>query len=136
MNYSVMTRRQRDFTLIEIMIVVLIVGVLAAIAMASYKNSVIKTRRSSAAACLQERAQFMERYYTTKMTYAAAPTPPACGGGLSSFYEVSYDGNPTATAFRIRAVPKGAQSGDTSCGTLTIDEKGVRSASGGASDCW
>ena len=73
-NISV-ARKDRGFTLIEIMIVVLIVGVLAAIAMASYKLSVIKSRRSAAAVCLQERAQLMERFYTTRMTYVGAPAP-------------------------------------------------------------
>lgn len=129
-------QRQRGFTLIEIMIVVLIVGVLAAIAMASYKNSVIKSRRSAAAVCLQERAQLMERFYTTKMTYVGAPAPSTCNASLAAFYDVSNDPAPTASTFRIKAVPKGAQASDTSCGTLAIDEKGARTASSGSDKCW
>lgn len=129
-------QRQRGFALIEIMIVVLIVGVLAAIAMASYKNSVIKSRRSAAAVCLQERAQLMERFYTTKMTYVGAPAPSICDASLAAFYDVSNDPAPTASTFRIKAVPKGAQAGDTSCGTLAIDEKGARTASSGSDKCW
>jgi len=129
-------QRQRGFTLIEIMIVVLIVGVLAAIAMASYKNSVIKSRRSAAAVCLQERAQLMERFYTTKMTYVGAPAPSICNASLAAFYDVSNDPAPTASTFRIKAVPKGAQASDTSCGTLAIDEKGARTASSGSDKCW
>ncbi|NYI18118.1 type IV pilus assembly protein PilE [Xanthomonas arboricola] len=128
--------RQGGFTLIEIMIVVLIVGVLAAIALASYKNSVIKSRRSAAAVCLQGRAQFMERFYTAKMTYVGAPAPSACDVSLARFYDVSNDPAPTVSTFRIKAVPKGAQASDTACGTLAIDEKGARTASTGSSDCW
>ncbi|WDL53009.1 type IV pilin protein [Xanthomonas campestris] len=134
-NISV-ARKDRGFTLIEIMIVVLIVGVLAAIAMASYKNSVIKSRRSAAAVCLQERAQLMEWFYTTRMTYVGAPAPSVCNASLASFYDVSNDPAPTASTFRIKAVPKGAQASDTSCGTLAIDEKGARTASSGSNDCW
>ena len=67
----------QGFTLIELMVVVAIVAILATIAVASYEYAVTKSRRSAAANCLQERAQFMERYYTTNLTYVGAPSPPA-----------------------------------------------------------
>ncbi len=62
-------KKQNGFTLIEVMIVVVIVAILAAVAMTSYQGSILRTRRSAAQACLQQQAQFIERYYTTHMTY-------------------------------------------------------------------
>lgn len=128
--------RQAGFTLVELMIVVAILGILAGIAYASYAQSVIKSRRSAAAACLQERAQLMERYYTTKLTYVGASAPAACDG-LSRFYTVQFNGTPTAKTFAITAVPSSLQN-DSKCGTLSIDQKGGRGASGtdGANGCW
>ncbi len=66
-----MQQRQRSlgFTLIEVMIVVAIIGILAAIAYPSYQNQMQKTRRADAKASLMELAQFMERNYSTSGAY-------------------------------------------------------------------
>ncbi|MFC6842040.1 type IV pilin protein [Xanthomonas theicola] len=132
--------RQHGFTLIEIMIVVLIVGVLAAIAFASYESYVVKSRRAAAAVCLQQGAQLMERYYTTaKMSYVGA-TEPTCDPTLSQFYKIGFnDVPPTQNAFRLSAIPLGRQKvKDTKCGTLGLDQKGARTTSTGAleTECW
>lgn len=131
---------QRGFTLIELMITVAVLAILSTIAYASYQSFVLKSRRAAAATCLQERAQFMERYYTTHLTYATAPNPPAqCDSEVSPFYAVSFAVDPTAKDYTLQAAPQGAQLKDTKCGTLTLTAKGVRgtSVSGtSASDCW
>lgn len=132
--------RASGFTLIEIMIVVVIVAVLAAIAYASYQNLVVKSRRGTAATCLQERAQFMERWRTTRMTYVGADAQLAqCDAAVSRFYTLSFSVGPTATAYTISATPQGIQaSRDTGCGTLTLNQQGVRGVSGGngVAACW
>src|SRR5690606_38472416 len=68
------------FTLIEVMIVVAIIGILAAIAYPSYQDHVRKSRRADAQTALLELAQFMERHYTTNGRYLtsanAAPALP------------------------------------------------------------
>jgi len=129
------------FTLLELMIVVAIVAILSTIAYASYSNQIVKSRRATAANCLQERAQFMERWYTTTMSYAAAPIPAQCGPDIDPFYVVSFVAAPTARAYQIQAVPQGGQaSGDAKCATLGINAQGARTASGTASatpqECW
>lgn len=123
----------------EVMIVVVIIGVLMAIAYPSYIQHMIKSRRAAAATCLQERAQLVERFYTTKLTYAGAPAPAQCEGGLDRFYSVGWNGgDPEARSFVLQAVPQNAQAKDTKCGTLTLDQSGARGVTGSASasECW
>ena len=126
---------QRGFTLIELMVVVAIVAILAAVAFPSYNSHVMKSRRAAAATCLMERAQFMERYYTTNLTYVDAPAPAQCPD-IAAFYNVSFVEAPTARAYTLRAVPQAAQAQrDTKCGTLTLTATGQRGAAS-TTGCW
>ncbi|MGH8160264.1 MAG: type IV pilin protein [Rhodanobacter sp.] len=124
------------FTLIELMIVVAIVAILTAIAYPSYTSHVIKTRRAAAKACLSEYANYMERYYTTNMSYADAGNPGLdCEGTAQTgkYYTWTPPGNLTASTYTISAAPKDTQP-DTECGTLTLDQTGTRGAN--AAGCW
>ena len=126
--------RNQGFTLIEVMIVVVIVGILASIALPSYQNHIRKTRRAVAASCLLEHAQFMERYFTTNMTYAGVALPNSgCSTDLAGFYGFAISGTPDATTYIIQAAPEGAQASD-SCGTLSVDQAGSKSPT--TSGCW
>ena len=134
-------RRAGGFTLIELMIVVAVVAILAAIAYPSYQSHVVKTRRAAAAACLTEMAQYMERYYTTKLTYEdASPPAGSCANELGSFYAFALDGSAEARTYSLKATAKGAQAkADKKCGDLSLNQAGVRSVSvDGASvpQCW
>lgn len=130
----------KGFTLLELMIVVVVVAILASIALTSYQDQVVRSRRAAGAACLQERAQFMERYYSTNLTYVGAPNPPACDANVSPFYTVSYAVAPAAgtpRAYTLQAVPQGAQAAnDAECGTLTVNQQGARGAAGAIAECW
>ncbi len=134
--------KETGFTLIELMIVVAIIAILAAVATASYTFAVTKSRRAAAATCLQERAQLMERFYTTNLTYVGAANPPVqCDGGLSpNHYVISFTAAPTASAYTLVATPQGGQaSNDVKCGTLSLNAQGTRGKSGSApsvNDCW
>ena len=134
--------KERGFTLIELMIAVAIIAVLAGIAYPSYVNYVTNTRRAAAAACLTEMSQFMERYYTTNMSYvgaAAARQESSCEQELELFYDFDVVGDPTASAFSITATPKGIQEDrDTKCGTLGLNQVGAKTetGSGTPADGW
>jgi type IV pilus assembly protein PilE len=136
------------FTLIELMITVAIVAILAAIAYPSYQNHVTKTRRAAAAACAMEAAQYMERFYTTNMSYAnakgvggAAVALPQtqCATDLVDHYTVKLSAVAVAS-YTIAAEPEGGQKArDTKCAILSIDQTGKKSVSGTSTvvkDCW
>lgn len=136
-------RYNAGFTLIEVMIVVAVIGILAAIAFPSYQEHVRKARRADAQTAMLELAQFMERHYTANGKYLtaanAAPVLPftaAPKDGATKYYDLSFTAAPTANAYTLRAVPKGAMASD-SCGTLSITNTGVKSQSSGTlAECW
>ena len=145
---TTITRHIGGFTLIELLITIAIMAILATLAYASYDSFVVRSRRAAAAACLQERAQFMERFYTTNLSYFdaaanAAPVLAQCDAELQPHYQIGYQVTPTAAAPRVytlRAVPQGAQAtkDNARCGTLSITQAGVRGRTGSAAvtDCW
>ncbi len=150
---------QLGFTLIEIMIAVAIVGILAAVAIPSYQDSVRKTHRKEAEAALQLARQAMERHYSKNFTYAGAASTGTDTGWLGSGADnqlgvnqyAPLDGPQDASAryrlqitnlnaanggYTIRALPLNDQLNDA-CGGLTLLGDGIRSSQGGAGDkCW
>lgn len=135
-------KRESGFTLIELMIVVAIIGIIAAIAYPSYLEQVQSTRRTDAQGALMSFANAMERFYTQQGTYLGADgssppaaitntlTAPAAAvfpdeaplDGESKTYDLRIF-NLTANSFVLRAVPKGAQAGD---GFLELSSTGAR----------
>lgn len=133
-----MKLKNQGFTLIELMIVVAIVGILAAIAFPAYQDHVRKAHRAEAQGVLLEAAQFMERWFTTNNRYdtavlpAALSTSPKAGGGT-----IRYNIRITAvnqTTFTLTASPTQADP----CGDLTLTHTGQRGRSGALpwEQCW
>ena len=133
--------RNRGFTLIELMIVVVIVAILVGIAYPAYVDQMRKARRSEGKALLMELMSAQERHYTENGTYTTNFTQLgyAASGGVTSdggWYKVTAGqcGSDALTlCVKLSAAPQGAQASD-SCGTLTLDSRGNKSPS--TTGCW
>jgi len=147
MKIHITKRRQaKGFTLIEMMIVVAIVGILAAIAYPSYVDQVRRGKRADAQTAILEVSQFLQRYYIAKSTFTGADADAvfSAGGwdriprdtGRTQTYTVSLEEIDTSNgrSYKIRAEPA---DGNDPCGDLTLTDKGQKGVSSGTvADCW
>ena len=134
-------RMARGFTLIELMVVVAIVGILVAIAVPSYAESVRKSRRGQAKADLMELVQLAERFHTVNRSYAGfwASVPathrvsPRTGNG-AAVYALDRDGgaDTAVNTFVLTATPvAGSAQANDRCGVLSINQLGQKTHSAG-----
>jgi type IV pilus assembly protein PilE len=139
--------RHKGMTLIELMIVVVIIGILSAIAYPNYTAYVQRGNRAEARSVLLENAQILERNFTMANRYdtknsdgsGGAPTIIAQSpkAGTAKYTIAAAYGAAPAQTFTLTATPTGAMSGD-GCGNLTFDSLGQKGKSGSLSidDCW
>jgi type IV pilus assembly protein PilE len=149
-------RAARGVTLLELLIVVTLLGILAAIAVPSYWAYIVRGQRAAAKTALMQAAQYLERNYTSNGCYqydtqAACQIPaganlalpavltnaPTDGGAFTYAIGVAF---PTAQSYTLTATPLTTFT-DNDCGALTLDNTGAKTASGtlGAdpnAPCW
>jgi type IV pilus assembly protein PilE len=127
----------RGFTLMEVIVVVTMLGILAAIAIPNYSEYIRRGHRSAAQAYLLDLASRQVQFYLDRRVFADnvaalnlnAPTEIANRYNVA----IAVTAGPPAT-FTITATPTGSQTGDR-CGNLTIDQTGARGA-GATTGCW
>jgi type IV pilus assembly protein PilE len=155
-------RSGRGFTLIELVVVIVIAAIFAAIAIPNYTAYVARSKRAGAKTVLLDAANALERNYTTNGCYnrtsvancqaqtGAAPALPAVApaeGRASYAITVDFSASATGQAYTLTATPCGTAgtcpSGsdaftDAECGSLTLTQAGVRgiTGSGTVAACW
>ena len=128
------TTSQSGFTLIEVMIVVAIVGILAAIAYPSYEEYVRRSKRAEVQSLMQDLALRQQQRLLDTRAYAGTlaalnvVVPPS----LTPRYNVTLAlGAGAMPSFVATATPINGQVNDT-CGTLTLNQAGVKTPA----NCW
>jgi type IV pilus assembly protein PilE len=125
----------KGFTLIEVMVTVVIIGILSSIAYPSYIQYVTKSARTEGVAAVMKIANLQEQYYLDNRVY----TEDMEDLGLSAnpfitehgHYSVISDGT---TSIIITATAQGAQaSRESTCKTITLTDAGVK---GPSEECW
>lgn len=124
---------QRGFTLLELMIAVVVVGILATVAYPAYLNQLQKARRAEAQATLLDIAARQQQFLLDTRSYRALAdlgvTVPA---GLATYYRLGLVvGTETIPSFTATATPINSQATDP-CAELSINQLGVRAPA----NCW
>ncbi len=137
-------KASHGFSLIELMVVVIIIAILAAVGYPMYRNHVLKSRRADAKSALVQLTQLQENYYTNNNSqYATTFNDPNLKGlnefeiidgttlkSAEGYYLITLSGGNT---FTLTATPteKGGQNED-SCTQFTIDSVGRKLPD----ECW
>lgn len=138
-------RAATGFTLLELIITVTIIGILISVALPSYVGQLARGKRAEAKGALQENAQFLETYYTTRGFYSnskggsSVPTLPVTqvpSSGTAN-YTITAAVTNSGAGYMLTATAVNAME-DDACGNLTLTHTGVQGASGTLSvaDCW
>lgn len=130
---------QRGFTLIEVMIVVVIIGILSAVALPMYNQYIENARRTDARALLMENSQYMMRFYSANNGSFAKTLDnksPVLPNTASPYYDFTIADDLSTTTFTLEAKPKGTMAKDK-CGKLSLTNTGVRKSEKlTAAECW
>ena len=146
-----MRQVQRGVTLIELMIVVVVMGVLASIAVPSYRSYLLRSQRTDAKTALLQVQSAQEKFYLQNNRYlidaAKVATAPPDGLGLlatssNGFYTIGLGAGTSGTdqtfVATATAIAGKGQSDDTKCTAFSINDAGKRGATGpgGMDYCW
>jgi prepilin-type N-terminal cleavage/methylation domain-containing protein len=103
MNNVRLQRKQAGFTLIELMIVVAIIAILAAIALPIYNNYVTRSKLTDAQNGLSATRVLMEQYFQDNRQYTSTSNAANCGVSMPSSQYFIYTCSATSTTYVITA---------------------------------
>ena len=131
-----MIRKMRGVTLLELMIVVVIIGILAAVAYPNYREFAARAKRNEARAMLLEVATFQERFYLQNSRYGTLVELGFANPYVSNTgsYNVTV-GPADAINFTATATYQNMDAELGKCATFNIDGRGLKT-SGPDADCW
>ena len=133
-------RHQGGFTLIELMIVVAIIGILAAIALPQYSDYVTRSRRIDGQSTLLQVAQELERCYTQFSAYdndsCSVVEASAVSQASPEDYYLVTASTLSASTFTLTATPQDAQASDADCPTFAVNQLGQRTPDPDPNNCW
>lgn len=119
---------RRGFTLIEMLITLAMIGILSALAYPSYRDHVLRTRRSEAFSALAAVAQAQDRWRAIHTQYASSLAELGLESTSSPGQHYLIDLQPhethSNTHFTATARPTGPQSADTRCALLQLGQHG------------
>ncbi len=147
METKLANTKQAGFTMLELMIVIVIIGVLMSIAIPAYTSSVQKSRRTDAKNALLDLATREEKFYSVNNKYTQTATdlyggtvtfPMNVQTGGTAYYQVDVPtltaaGTTTSAYFQATATPVAPQDTDA-CGTFNLDSLGAQGAA--TTNCW
>jgi type IV pilus assembly protein PilE len=129
----------RGMTLVELMIVVVIIGILAAVAYPSYREFTARATRNEAKAALLKAAVNQERFYLQNNQFSSdlnqlgfSDSPYTTDTGS---YVISVAAPDPAANYTVTATYQQSDAESGKCGVFTIDGRGVKDSSP-ATDCW
>ena len=134
-NYSSLYKRSIGFTLLELMLVVVIIGILASIAYPSYRDFVLRAKRSEGKAALLKVQLAQEKYRANHINYGSLAQLGLSTSSPTGYYNITVNLSLTENAYTASANPNFM---DTNCGTLSITQIDTKTVTGSSSviNCW
>ena len=130
-------RKSAGFSLIELLIVVLMIGILSSIAFGMYRDNVVASNRTEGRSALQTAAGTLEKCRSLYGTYNNVSCNYADFTSESNYYNIT--AAVTGSTFTLTATPVagGPQASDSACTTLTLRNTGIKGGTGAdPGKCW
>lgn len=132
---------ESGFTLVELMVVVVVVAILAAIAVPSYRTFILKSHRDDAKTALATLQLAQEKYRGNNLTYAAGLSDLGLSAASpQGYYTIAIQSAAVSTsAYEANATATGQQTADTDCQKLAVTQAGFSTDSTkttNPSACW